>query len=106
MENQVRTECPIARMLSWLRSRGIDIIASGHESMAPMAPGELDIVSRFHRIPAGDQRPHCRPLDPASLSLLPVGCGLDACAVQGLTQKGAPRFHLNYVPRHLRVTSF
>jgi hypothetical protein len=30
-------------------------------------------VPRFRRIHAGDQGPHCRPLDPASLSLLPGG---------------------------------
>ena len=29
------------------------------------------ILPGFRRPPVGDQGPHCRPLDPASLSLLP-----------------------------------
>jgi len=58
-------------------------------------------VSRFRRIHDGDQGPHCRPLDPASLSLFRGDSESVFRSVRGLTQNRAHRFHLNPVPRHL-----
>lgn len=59
-----------------------------------------DIVSRFRRIHAGDRGLIAGPWTPLASLCYRESRGIDVCAVQGLTQKGAPRFHLNYVPRH------